>query len=101
MAIKLHEEPIDTWSEFLRVATTSFSGKWLFRGGLDSWSLVSSLERAAREWDAPLSELPDLERRLLREFKRAYPVRAEIQRAVTAASSSRTSSSVRPVRFSM
>ncbi len=69
----IQETVVATWPEFLQIASTSFPGKWLFRGALNKWPLAPSLERAATDWKVPLSELPDIERRLLREFKRAYP----------------------------
>ena len=71
MAINVTSETLGKWSDFVRVATTEFGGKWHFRGALDSWGLEPSLQRTALDWDVPLKEVPTIERRLLRDFKRA------------------------------
>lgn len=46
---------------------------WIFRGQKDSgWGLETSLERACRNFERSLSKAQDIERILLREFKRKY-----------------------------
>jgi hypothetical protein len=69
---------IESWLAFVTTATTEFRGRWHFRGDLDDAHLQSGIEHAARAWRVPLSDLPQIERRLLREFKRAYPATADI-----------------------
>lgn len=73
MPLKPENKTVKTWSEFVKLAETQFAGRWHFRGVLDNWSLEPSLHRAANDWAADFSELPDIERRMLRDFKRAYP----------------------------
>jgi len=72
MTIRRQGEPIADWSTFLSVVQ-AFKGKWLFRGVLDNWSFEPSLERLCDRWSIRFSERPNVERSLLREFKRAYP----------------------------
>jgi len=69
---------IRTWGEFVQLATTDFVGRWYFRGVLDDWPLAPSLERGCRTWKVPTKEIPNIEKRLLREFKRAYPRRGAV-----------------------
>jgi len=73
MPIDIEGETILTWSAFVQFCSSVFVGRWHFRGVLDNWALETSIERAARDWEVPLNDLPDIETRLLREFKRAYP----------------------------
>ncbi len=73
MALSVRPERVNTWREYLELVTTELNGRWYFRGVLDNWSLEPSLQRAAIDWGARMENLPVLERRLLREFKRAYP----------------------------
>jgi FRG domain len=68
MAIDITTEIISSWSAFIQLCTNEFAGRWHFRGMLDNW-----VERAARNWEIPIDELPEIEKAMLREFKRAYP----------------------------
>jgi len=77
MTFETTPQLLDSWSAFVTIATTQFLGRWHFRGDLDDRPLQPSIECAAGEWSVPLSDLPLIERRLLREFKRAYPTTAE------------------------
>ncbi|HUL48626.1 MAG TPA: FRG domain-containing protein [Gemmatimonadales bacterium] len=78
MAFSVEPISISSWTEFVRFVTGEFDNRWQFRGSLSHHRLESALERAALHWGFPLSELPEVERRLLRDFKRAFPPRAEI-----------------------
>jgi FRG domain len=78
LSIPVSPELFDSWTKFVQFASEPFEGKWIFRGVLADWDLESSLERACDGWGVPESERPAVEKRLLREFKRAYPVRAEV-----------------------
>ena len=78
MAIDIKEETISTWSAFTQLCNSEFVGRWHFRGVLDNWALEPTLERAARDSCVPLSELPNIETRLLREFKRTYPLNTNV-----------------------
>jgi len=72
MALRTDNVSIRDWSQFAsRTTAKSLDGKWYFRGALEGWPLETSLERAFRDWDLPLNKMPETERRLLREFKRA------------------------------
>lgn len=73
MAIEVKGKPVENWPAFLRIAATGFDGKWYFRGALAHWRLETSIERAAVDWGFALNDLPRVERRVIGEFKRAYP----------------------------
>ena len=77
MSIPTKPELVDSWAAFVQLAAAPFDGKWLFRGVLDDWDLKPSLQRACEDWNVPMSERLVVEKRLLRDFKRAYPPRAE------------------------
>lgn len=48
------------------------TGTWLFRGHVRKRLLTTSLEYACNEWNVPLIDAPDVEERLIREFRRKY-----------------------------
>ena len=58
-----------SWQQFV-AAMASMKGQWVYRGMLPNARLETSLERLCRAWGWPLTEARDLERRLLREFRR-------------------------------
>src|SRR4051794_14736275 len=65
-------EPITTWAGF-EETVRHFHPDWLFRGHkCDGWRLTSSLERSAEQFGIPQTELPVLERQMLRDFRRQY-----------------------------
>ncbi len=68
------EERPRTWEEFTSLLK-ELEGDWLFRGAMAKWNPESSLERACRQWGMPLREMPGVERKLLRDFKRHPEVR--------------------------
>lgn len=78
MFIRPKEETVETWGDFAKLVAEEFKGRWHFRGVLDGWSLEPTLQRAAYDWKIPLTELPVIERRMLRDFKRAYPLNADV-----------------------
>ncbi|HEY2170736.1 MAG TPA: FRG domain-containing protein, partial [Candidatus Angelobacter sp.] len=53
--------------------------RWHYRGVLDNWNLKTSIERAAEDWHIDLKELPNLEKQLILEFKRACHLSANLQ----------------------
>ena len=66
---------INTWpylSSFLVQRKREWGNDWIFRGQQDSaWGLETSLERASvRRFGIRHKELPEIEAKLLREFKR-------------------------------
>jgi len=71
MAIDVTGQTIPSWNSFMQLCTTEFTDRWHFRGVLDNWALETALERAARDWRIPMNDLPEIEKALLREFKRA------------------------------
>jgi len=73
MGIYVTGQTITSWNSFMQLCNAEFTGRWHFRGVLDNWALETALERAARDWRIPMNDLPEIERALLREFKRAYP----------------------------
>jgi hypothetical protein len=77
MKIPADPELYESWAAFVQLAAKPFEGKWLFRGVLSDWELKPSLQRACEDWNVPMSERLAVEKRLLREFKRAYPPRSE------------------------
>jgi hypothetical protein len=58
-----------TWPQFVE-AVTGLRDQWVFRGCLPDWPHETGLERVCRAWRIPLADAADLERRLIREFKR-------------------------------
>ena len=48
------------------------SGAWVYRGQSRDWPLASSLERRLKEWEIDLEKGADIERQLVREFRRRY-----------------------------
>jgi|ERR1019366_1382333 hypothetical protein len=78
MGVSTEPECIEKWADFIGRFTVPPKGKWLFRGVLSDWKFKPSLERVCEDWGVLPTERPLVEKRLLREFKRAYPPRAEI-----------------------
>lgn len=79
MTINVKEVSVSSWADFVQCVTSEFPGRWHFRGCLRHHRLESALERAATNWGISLKELANIECRLLRDFKRAFPHRAEVQ----------------------
>ena len=73
MPIEIKGELISSWNGFMQLCSNEFVHRWHFRGVLENWGLETALERAARDWRVPANDLPEIEKGLLREFKRAYP----------------------------
>ena len=73
MTVNIQSESIPSWNDFVQLCNTDFVGSWHFRGVLENWPLETALERAGRHWRIPMSDLPQIEKAMLREFKRAYP----------------------------
>lgn len=73
MPIEIKPETVSSWTAFMQLCNSEFVGSWHFRGVLDNWALETALERAAEDWRIPMSDLPEIEKAMLREFKRAYP----------------------------
>jgi hypothetical protein len=73
MPIEINPETVSSWTAFMQLCNSEFVGSWHFRGVLDNWALETALERAAEDWRIPMSDLPEIEKAMLREFKRAYP----------------------------
>lgn len=63
------EERPTSWGEFLKLLA-DLKGEWIFRGALAGWNVETSLERACNHWELPLAQMPAIEGKLLREFKR-------------------------------
>jgi len=78
MPLVIQETLLASWDAFRQVVS-SLEGRWHFRGLLRHHQLESSLERTAKSWGIEASELPKVERRLLREFKRTFPTRDYLQ----------------------
>ena len=66
---------IESLDDFLTY-TDGLEGKWVFRGQKPQkgQTFVTSLERAAKSFDTNRTELADLERKLIREFRRRYNI---------------------------
>jgi len=69
-------QDIRTWSEFTDFVC-SLSGEWAYRGQTHDWPLRTSLERALNNWEVDLAEGPDVERQIIRDFRRRYRGEAE------------------------
>lgn len=57
-----------SWGDFLK-RLADLEGEWIFRGALADWNVETSLERACKHWGL-LAQMPEVEKKLLREFKR-------------------------------
>ncbi len=64
-------ECVNSWSE-LNEVLKALEGKWVFRGQTYDWPLTTSLERALKDWEIELRYGPEIERNLVREFRRRY-----------------------------
>ncbi len=64
-------QDIHTWSEFTDLVR-SLSGEWAYRGQTHDWPLRTSIERALNNWEVDLVEGPDVERQIIRDFRRKY-----------------------------
>jgi len=69
------EIEVSEWMDFVEMVSR-LEGRWHYRGILDNWHLKTSLERVAGDWGIPQKELPNLEKQLVVEFKRAYYLNA-------------------------
>jgi len=65
----IDEIVVASFNEY-RTAISQFDRRWVFRGQISDWPLSSSLERALLNWDIPLFQAPEIERLLIRDFKR-------------------------------
>ncbi|MEQ1794264.1 MAG: hypothetical protein ABL970_08745 [Nitrospira sp.] len=70
------QQQIQSWSEFV-TTVAELGPDWIFRGDLEGRGLVTALERACKSWKIPLKSAPEIERQLVREFKR-HPEAAEL-----------------------
>lgn len=62
-------QEVTSWSDFVAFVDAR-KGDWIYRGQPKDFDLASSLERALLNWDIPISEGPELEHQLIREFRR-------------------------------
>jgi hypothetical protein len=62
-----------SWKEFIDHAGGLLKDTWLFKGLLDEWVLDTTIERLSRKWKIDLKHLPQIERKLIRDFQRKYP----------------------------
>ncbi len=65
------EKKIHTWQDFLNIRER-FTHKWVFRGQSSDWNLKTTLERASEDSGIDPRNIPDIERQLIREFRRRY-----------------------------
>jgi len=79
MTIDIDETPVSSWHDFVQLVTTQLEGRWHFRGCLSHHHLDSGLERAISDWGFALDDAPEIEKRILRDFKRAFPPSAALQ----------------------
>jgi|GEM_PF-589158 len=71
------EKPLNCWGEFIQKSLSLqhewFHHDWVFRGQEQSkWSLRTRLERLLLESATPLAKAPQLEKNMLRDFRRHY-----------------------------
>jgi hypothetical protein len=65
------KEEAHTFAEFLELVSRLKPG-WCFRGLASNHDLSTTLERALGRWSVELEEAPNVERELVREFRRGY-----------------------------
>jgi len=73
------ETPVSKWIDFVQLAVSLSGERWHFRGVLEKWRLKTSIERAAEDWKIHPKKLPNLEKQLIFEFKRACHLSARMQ----------------------
>jgi hypothetical protein len=64
-------EIIESWKQFLDCLRHK-KAKWIFRGQPSDKPLKTTLERALNDYQINLAEAPDIERKLIRDFRRKY-----------------------------
>lgn len=69
--VTFHEEKFDSWSRLLK-RLREFSRAWVFRGQTSDWPLSTSLERACTESGLPVRVSRQVERQIVRSFRRQY-----------------------------
>ena len=68
--MSFQEEEV-SWGKFLQKAKPMI-GEWIFRGQPFDEPLKSSFERALDSYRIPLSNAPEIEERMIRDFRRKY-----------------------------
>lgn len=67
------EHDVCSWDEFFEfIQWYKKEDKWIYRGTLD-YGLQTSIERICDSWAIPYKKLPEIEKRLIRDFQRKYP----------------------------
>ena len=61
-----------SWRKYLELVKLMRSQEWIFRGQSYKEPIMSSLERALEAYNIPLSEAPQIERWMIRDFRRKY-----------------------------
>jgi hypothetical protein len=61
-----------SWEEFLQRVMSIRPQKWIFRGQCYIEPIMSGFERALNSYGVPLSDAPDIEKWMIRDFRRKY-----------------------------
>jgi FRG domain len=63
---------VRSWKEFVTVVSRH-EGRWVYRGQQKDRPLQSSLEKCILAWDSDITLSPQIERQMIRDFRRRYP----------------------------
>jgi FRG domain len=69
--LSFNEVAICTWDQFSN-AISHRAGDWIYRGQVDDQPLTTTLERAMKDWEADPKTAPEIERQVIRDFRRRY-----------------------------
>jgi hypothetical protein len=67
------KKDVFSWSDFVKFIRARKEGKWIYRGTSTSNGLQTSIERICKNWGILYEKLPEIEKRIVRDFQRKYP----------------------------
>lgn len=66
-----HTLDVPSWKNFIQLISKQ-KGRWVYRGQCEDWPLTTSLERSLGNWEIDSKARPEVERQIIREFRRQY-----------------------------
>jgi hypothetical protein len=70
--VKICKSYYTVLDQFLDVLVTHDKSQWLYGGQTNDWPLATSLERVLGKWDIDIQNGPEIERLIIRDFKRRH-----------------------------
>jgi hypothetical protein len=72
--ISYKNRDVHSWDDFVKfIQPYKTEDKWIYRGTKDVGGLKTSIERICDSWEIPYDKLPEIEKRIIRDFQRRYP----------------------------